>query len=227
MKLIITKVRSCFFPLLLIVIAFLIIFKSYTPGTILSGWDTLHPEFDFGLYFRRIFTIWQSNQGLGAPPSQSHIGDLPHAFILWIMSFILPMNSLRYVYILSMLMIGPLGVYFFLKDHVFNRNKQLQIFAFIGGLFYLLNLGTLQNFYTPLEMFVVLYGFIGWFFWATMYFLENSNKKNLLVVFIIILLLTPSSHTATLWYIFYFSFGLFLLTNLILNRFQKNLLKIW
>jgi len=225
MRFIIAKIRQYIFPLLLILIALLIIFKSYTPGTILSGWDTLHPEFDFGLYFKRIFTVWQSHQGLGAPPSQSHIGDLPHAFILWIMSFALPMNLLRYVYILSMLLIGPLGVYFFLKDHIFNRNKQLQIYAFIGSLFYLLNLGTLQNFYTPLEMFVVLYGLIGWFFWAIFCFLENGNKKNLFIISIITLLLIPASHTSTLWYIFYGSLGLFLLTNLFLKKFQKDLLK--
>jgi hypothetical protein len=225
MKFIVSKLKKHFFTILLVFIALIIMVKSYTPGTILSGWDTLHPEFDFWLYFKRIFSVWQSHQGLGAPSSQSHIGDLPHAFILWMMAFFLPVNLLRYTYILSMLIIGPLGVYFFLKDHIFNRNKRLQIFAFIGGLFYLLNLGTLQNFYTPLEMFVVLYGLIGWFFWAISCFFENSNKKNLFVIFIITLLLTPSSHTATLWYVFYSSFGLFLLINLVLHKFQKNLLK--
>ncbi len=225
MRFIITKIKSYFFPLLLIIIAFLIIFKSYTPGTILSGWDTLHPEFDFGLYFKRIFTVWQSHQGLGAPPSQSHIGDLPHAFILWIMSFALPMNLLRYVYILSMLIIGPLGVYFFLKDHIFKNDNKLQIYAFIGGFFYLLNLGTLQNFYTPLEMFTTFYGLIGWLLWTIVKFLQNDNKKNLFIVSLIVVFFAQTSHTATLWYIFYGSLGLFLFTNLIIKRLQKNLLK--
>lgn len=201
-------------------------FKSYTPSTILSGWDTIHPEFDFGLYFKRIFTVWQSHQGLGAPPSQSHIGDLPHTFILWILSSIIPTDLLRYVFILSMLIIGPLGVYFFIKDHVFKHNSSdINIFAFIGGLFYLLNLGTLQIFYTPLEMFIIFYGLIGWLLWAIIRFLENDNKKNLFIVFLITIVFASTSHTATLWYIFYGSLGLFLFTNLIFNKFRKDLLR--
>lgn len=225
MKFIIAKIRQYIFPQLLIIIALIIIIKSYTPSTILSGWDTLHPEFDFGLYFKRIFTVWQSHQGLGAPPSQSHIGDFPHAFILWIMSFVLPMNLLRYTFILSMLVIGPLGVYFFLKDHIFEKDKKLQIYAFIGGLFYLLNLGTLQNFYTPLEMFTTFYGLLGWLLWAIVRFLKNNNKKNLFIVSLLTIFFASTSHTSTLWYIFYGSLGLFLLTNLIINKFQRDLLK--
>jgi len=225
MRSIIAKIRRYIFPLILVFIALLIIFKSYTPGTILSGWDTLHPEFDFGLYFKRIFTVWQSHQGLGAPPSQSHIGDLPHAFILWIMSFVLPMNLLRYAYILSMLIIGPLGVYFFLKDHIFENNNKLQIYAFIGGFFYLLNLCTLQNFYTPLEMFTTFYGLLGWLLWAIVRFLGKNNKKNLFILSLITILFASTSHTATLWYIFYGSLGLFLFTNLIIKKFQRDLIK--
>jgi len=55
MKFIIAKIKHYIFPLILILVALLVAFKSYTPGTILSGWDTLHPEFDFGLYFMLLF----------------------------------------------------------------------------------------------------------------------------------------------------------------------------
>jgi len=135
------------------------------------------------------------------------------------------MNLLRYTYILSMLVIGPLGVYFFLKDHLFENNNKLQIYAFIGGFFYLLNLGTLQNFYTPLEMFTIFYGLIGWFLWAIIKFLKNSDKKNLFIVSLITIFFASTSHTATLWYIFYGSLGFFLITNLIIKKFQRDLIK--
>ena len=219
------QIKDNLYILILFFLSSIISFKSYTTNTILSGWDTLHPEFDFGIYFQRILNVWQSHQGLGAPPSQSHVGDLPHAIILWLMSFIFPIDILRYLYILSMLFIGPLGVYFFLYDHVFKKNNHLKIYAFIGSFFYLLNLGTLQIFYTPLEMFTTLYGFIGWFFWNINDFFKNSSKKNFFKILIISLLITPSSHTATLWYVFFISFVFYLIANLFLNKFQKNLFK--
>lgn len=226
MRLIVAKIKNNIFPIIIILISLLIIFQSYAPDTILSGWDTLHPEFDFSIYFKRIFSVWQSHQGLGAPPAQSHLGDLPHAIILWLLSFFLPITMLRYVFILSMLIIGPLGVYFFLKDNLFHKNNNGKVFASIGALFYLLNLTTLQNFYTPLEMFAVFYGFLGWFFWVVQQFIVKNIKKNLIFLTIITLLLTPSSHTATLWYIFYFFFILFLFASLLINHFPKKLTQI-
>lgn len=205
--------------------AVLIAFLSYEPGTILSGWDTLHPEFDFPLYLKRILSVWQPHQGLGAPPSQSHLAELPRVLLMWLGSLFIGASALRYAYMFLMLVVGPLGVFLYLRDAVLKKQRHAPVFAFAGALFYLLNLGTLQHFYTPLEMFVTFYGLAGWFFWALERFLAKSGKKNLLLLAGITLLVAPSSHTATLWYIFYGGLGLFFLVRLLGRRFDHMLLK--
>ena len=79
------------YPFLLAAIAILICIASYSKGTFLTGWDTLHPEFDFGLNFKRlIFGVWREEQGLGAVAGHSHMADLPRVIILWILNFIFP-----------------------------------------------------------------------------------------------------------------------------------------
>lgn len=212
-------------PLLLFTLSLLIVLKSYAVSTILSGWDTLHPEFDFVLYFRRILAVWQPHQGLGAPPSQAHLSDLPRVFILWLMSFILPLNALRYAYILSMLIIGPLGVYFFLKQISPKGSYNRQLPAFLAAVVYLLNYGTLQHFYTPLEMFVTFYGFVGWFFYSLVLFLKQGKKKNIALLVLSTILLTPSAHTATLWYVFYAGLIMFLFFYSFKNRLSAKLIR--
>jgi len=113
-----------FFPLLIILIAGLLAWQNYTPGTILSGWDTLHPEFNFGLAFERaIFGVWRPEQGVGALAIHSHMSDLPRIVFLWLSSFVLPVNFLRYFYFFTTLALGPLGVYFFVKP----EGKQVKL----------------------------------------------------------------------------------------------------
>jgi hypothetical protein len=150
------------FPLTLIIITGFICFKNYTPGTYLIGWDSIHPEFNFPEAFRRVWEgVWRAEQGVGAVAAHSHMADLPRIVFLWFESFVFPASFLRYSYVFLCLILGPLGIYFFLK-YVFRKEKEsVWIFpaAFLGALFYLLNLGTLQNFYVPFEMFTAAYAF--------------------------------------------------------------------
>ena len=82
----------------------LVIGANYTPHTILSGWDTLHPEFNFPLAFERMVSgVWRADQGLGAAAGHSHMADLPRVFLLWLTSFILPQELLRYAFFFSAL----------------------------------------------------------------------------------------------------------------------------
>ena len=162
-------------------IAIILSLLNYTPGTILSGWDTLHPEFNLPLYLQRIFWgVWQQHQGLGAVAAQSHASELGR---LWYLGF-----PFRYGYFWLTLIIGPLGVYFLLNKFVGKTA------AFLGGLFYLLNLGTMQHFYLPLEMFATGYAFLPWLFWAVV-----SKKLWPLILFFI--LSAPMAHTPTLWFV--------------------------
>ena len=184
----------------LVLIALLLILQNYTPGTFLSGWDTLHPEFNFGLNFQRlIFGVFRSEQGLGAIAAHSHMSDLPRVVLLYVFHYFISLSLLRYSYIFLNLIIGPVGMYFFLQKVVL-KNK---IASFLGGLFYLLNLGTLQQFIVPFEMFTTQYAMLPWIFlFATQYLQSAGNKNKSLALFALAMIFsTPMAYAATLWYI--------------------------
>ncbi len=230
----------------LILISLILCVTNYTPGTILSGWDALHPEFNFPLNIQRvIFGVFRLEQGLGAVAGHAHMSDLPRIFLLFVFSFIFPTELLRYLYIFLTLIIGPLGMYYFLRAVVFRSDhlrggivdteksvisfqffsfklmdrkpipeKPIsQLAAFLGALLYLLNLGTLQQFIVPFEMFNTQYAFLPWlFFFATkfLYATKPHNKKFLILFSIVTLLATPMAYAATLWYVYVLLFGLYL-----------------
>lgn len=190
-------------PILLVAVGIVIAAANYTPGTWLSGWDSLHPELNWGMYIQRIFWgVWQEHQGLGAMAVQAQASELARLWYLLPAVAILPANLVRYGYFFLTLILGPLGVYFLLnklilKDKVAN-SLALQA-SFLGGLFYLLNLGTMQNFYLPLEMFATAYGFLPWLFLAAGKYALDGGKKSLVLLSIAFLFFAPAAHTPTLW----------------------------
>src|ERR1035437_6146999 len=105
------KLRNYWPIISLLLIAFLLCARNYSPGTFLSGWDTLHPEFNFGLAFQRyIIGVFRVEQGLGAVAAHSDMADLPRLVILYIVHFILPLNFLRYFYVFLNVIVGTLGM---------------------------------------------------------------------------------------------------------------------
>src|SRR4051794_7333462 len=88
------------YPLLIALIVFLISLLNFAPGKFISGWDTLHPEFDFALNFKRILLgVWCPEQGLGALAGHSHMADLPRVIFLWVIHYVFPLSSLKYLYL--------------------------------------------------------------------------------------------------------------------------------
>jgi hypothetical protein len=196
-----------FFPLILILLCLFLAAKNYTPGTFLTGWDTLHPEFDFALNFKRlIFGVWRTEQGFGAAAGHSHMADLPRVLILWLFHFIFPLNFLRYSYIFLCLIIGPLGIYFLIK-HLFKK----RLVAFLTALFYIFNLSTVQQFYVPFEMFPTEWAFLPWIILATLSYLHKPSPKKLIAFCLVTLFSTPMAYAAHLWYAFFALYLLFLL----------------
>src|SRR3990167_6497714 len=83
----------------LLLVSLVLCALNYSPNTWLSGWDTLHPEFNFDLAFQRtIFGVFRVEQGLGAVAAHSHMADLPRIVLLYLADFVLPVNFLRYFY---------------------------------------------------------------------------------------------------------------------------------
>ncbi len=219
------------YPILILGIVALISLLAYKPGTFLTGWDTLHPEFDFGLNFERMFNgVWREEQGLGALAGHTHMADLPRVGFLWVLHFVLPLNALRYLYVFLCLLMGPLGTFYLLK-HIFGEGYRSQVtgyglVAFLGSLFYLLNLGTLQQFYAPFEMFTMQYALLPWtILFSLKYLNDDATKKkwSLLLFSLFTLLATPQAYAAHLWYPFFGIFSLFLLLQ---KSFKKSVILI-
>ncbi len=208
------KVKEQFYPLLLGVFWLVLSIGNHLSGSWLSGWDTLHPEFNFGLSFQRLlFGVFRPEQGLGAVAGHSHMSELPRVFMLWISSFILPTELLRYGFITSCLLVGILGVYYFCLKTLFTDHSSVKskTFSFLGALFYLLNLGTLQHFVVPFEMFTVLYAFLPWILLNATLYLRTGYQKYLRWFFVVSLMAAPMAFAATLWYAFFLSFLFYLL----------------
>lgn len=175
-------------PLLFIIFVWLIVvIRNYTPATWLSGWDTIHPEFNFLLNIKRsLFAVWQEYQGVGLLGGMAHAADLPRQIILFIFSLILPAQILRYIWTFGMLLFGPLGAYV-LVFHILKRFKEtardryIKSAAMVAGLFYLLNLATLQSFFAPYDVFVTHYGFFPWLIWSTLLLIDKVNQRNLVL----------------------------------------------
>ena len=198
---------------LLIVIVSILVIINYRTGTFLSGWDTLHPEFDFGLNFKRLFFgVWRGEQGLGAPAGHAHMADLPRVIFLWILNFILPVSLLRYSYVFICLLLGPLGIYQLIRFILHNnKHKFTDLVAFLSSIYYLLNLATLQQFYVPFEMFPTQYAFLPWIILFSLQFIEEGRRLSLFYFFLFTLLSTPQAYAPQLWYAFFGVYSIFLL----------------
>lgn len=199
-------------PLVIVIISLILSFLNYEPGTWLTGWDNLHPEFlPLANLKRAIFTVWQEHQGLGLLGGMAHAADLPRQLILYPLNLLgVPAQNLRYLYTFSMLTLGPLGVYFFIKTHLLKRkglhlpfDKNTKTFAaLLGGLFYLLNLSTVQTFYVPFETFTSFFGFFPWLLFVTVNYLKQPNKRHFVYLVFVYLLATPSFYVETLFVVF-------------------------
>ncbi len=157
-----------------------IIVTNYTPGTFLTGWDNVQVELDFGLNIKRaIFAVWQEFQGVGLVGGHAHAADLPRILFMFLTSIVLPISTVRYFYMFLMLLIGPIGAYFLLKKVVLKKRTMKATFyaALVGALFYLLNLGTVQNFYVSLSAFATFYGFLPWLIYILIELLEKFDRK--------------------------------------------------
>lgn len=171
-----------------------IVYKNYSSETWLTGWDNLHPEFNFKLNIERsLNTVWQEYQGLGLLGGMAHASDFPRQLILWGLSVFIPAILLRWLWTFSMLFLGPLGIYFL-------AGKKFP--GFVASVFYLLNLATVQFFFTSFDSFTTFYGFLSWLIFLSIQFLKEGEKKDLLILFAVLALATPSFYVQTFFVVF-------------------------
>lgn len=220
LKMKILKILSkFFFPTLIILLIGFLAWKNYIPGTYLSGWDTLHPEFNLSLYFKRaLFGTWMEHQGVGAVASQAHIAELPRLLIVYALDLFLPQNLVRYSFFFLCLALGGLGLYFLAKYFLdLKKLKYAKEASFLAAVFYILNLTTVQQFYVPLEMFAVHFALLPWLFYLGSKYFEDG-KRNILMWFAIVSIFSGSmSHTPTLYYVYFVALCLYIFVSFLLK----------
>lgn len=207
-------VKSFFFPLAIILVAGFLAVVNYEPGTILTGWDSLHPEFNFPLALKRaFFGVWREDQGLGALSTHSHMADLPRIALLWATSFFLRVVEIRYFYTFLTLILGPLGTYFFIYDSIKNR-----LASFLGSITYLLNLTVAQHYFVPFEMFLTQYALLPWLFLLVKRAVDIGRKRDYLFLFLVSLFAAPMAYAATLFYAYLGALVIFLFFYILMAR---------
>lgn len=197
------------------------VINNYIPGTTLTGWDNLHPEFNLPVNISRSLTaVWQEYQGLGLLGGMAHAADLPRQIILAIASTVVPVTTLRYLWAFLMLLIGPLGV-FYLVNWITKRIENrvvIALAALSSGIFYMLNLATVQNFYNPFESFIGFYGFLPWLVYLGINYLNSGRKKVLILYSAISVIATTGFYIQTLFVVYLMLLAPFVLETIIRSK---------
>lgn len=207
-----SKLKSLIYPILLSLIVVTISYQNYAYGTILMGFDSWHPEFDFSISFPKTLSVWQEYMGVGAHGAMSFASDLSRNIILFLFSFIFPLSFLRYLWVFLMLGLGVVSMYYFLRVGVFGRDRSyVNELSFLGALFYLYNLSTLQLFYSSFDGFLTHFGFLPLLFLLSKNLLDNYNRRNVIYFLVASFFSSSQAYTGTLFFAFLTYFGIFLL----------------
>lgn len=190
---------------LILALVLLTIFAvNYSPGTWLIGWDNIMPEFNIWMNLKRsLFAVWQEYQGLGLVGGMGHATDLIRQLILLPLIALLPNSIIRYLWHFFLLGLGTFGIYFGLSRTKFHRPIPL-----LASLFYLLNFGTIQYFWVPLESFSAFWGFFPWLIFFLWDYLQTYGQGNALPLhklkklILINILAIPSFYVQTLFIVY-------------------------
>ncbi len=128
----------------------------------------------------------------------AHSTDLIRQIILLPFVLVLPINLIRYLWHFAMLFLGTFGIFFGLKK--FSKFSPFTIL--FSSLFYLLNFGSIQYFWNPLETFSTFWGFFPWLIFSLWHYLKKPSRSNLIKLTLINLLAIPSFYVQTLFAVY-------------------------
>jgi hypothetical protein len=194
-------------------------FKNYTPGTWLIGWDNLIPELNIWMNLKRsISAVWQQYQGLGLVGGMAHAADLIRQLIILPFVLLLPNSFIRYLWHFFTIALGTFGVYFGLIKIFKKQDKNSSPIPLLSSLFYLLNFGTIQNFWVPFEPFSAFWGFFPWLIFTLWDYLQNPSSKNLKKIVIFNLLAIPSFYVQTVFIVYLLCVFLIIISYFIIHQ---------
>jgi hypothetical protein len=192
-------IKKYWAQLFLFIIIAILCWCNFTPGTFLSGWDNLHPEFNILANIKRsIFSTWQEYQGLGLLAGMAHSADLVHQLIIFPFTLFLPQNLIRYFWHFSMLFLGSFGIFYLLIYLTKNR-----LSGFIAAIFYLLNFASVQYFNVPFEPYSTFWGFFPWLILILFQTQNHPTHRNFIKLLLINFLATPSFYVQTIFVVYF------------------------
>lgn len=216
----------------LVCVALLLLWANYLPGTYLSGWDNIQTELNPGLGVKRAFySVWEEYQSMGLLAGMGHGADLLRAVGVLAMSWIVPTSMIRYLEHFGMIVFGALGMYVLLYTGLRDEHERVQkLSAWLGGLFYILNYGTVQIFSVPLEAFSIFLGFLPWLVWSFLKYIHSQSpggrsKRYLVLLFVLNVLATPFAYIQTLFVVYGMVLGLVWITELAVAERRADTLK--
>jgi len=193
-------------------------FTNHTPHTFLIGWDNVMPEFNIWLNLQRsLFGVWQDYRGLGVLDGMAQTANLFHTIYIFLLSLVLPQELLRYVFIMLTHLLGGIG-FFVLACYLFKGetnkigNKAL---CLAGSLFYMFNLGVIQMYFAPLEVFAVHFAALPWLALFITKALKKPTPRNYLILFLASLLTSPQGFVPTVFLVFLILLGMLCLFHVI------------
>lgn len=197
-----TRFIKAYYQYIVVLIVVLVIYiTNYKSSTYLTGWDNLQTDLNPVLGIKRsFFAAWQEYQSFGLTSGLAHAADFLRSVFIWIVSFVIPPNLVRYFYHFLMILVGALGMLHLLKTILGEKSK---VFSLTGAIFYILNFGTVQLFYLPWESFSTFFAFLPWGLWMFTRVLENIKEKKYWIFFIIInFIATPSFYVQTVFIVY-------------------------
>ena len=217
------KIKDRFiFPFLLFLVVSVLFVFNYEPGAFLLGWDNLPVELNLLFNLERSLNVsWQEYQGLGLLGGMGHGADLIRQLILLPFSLFLNQSLLRYLWHFSCLYVGSLGAFYLFSYLIKNK-----LISFLGSLFYLLNIGTVQNFYVAFEPFSAFFAFLPFLIRFLFSYLKDSKKKDFRFFILFSLLGTTSFYVQTIFIVYLIILLIILLVFYLENNNSKNLHKL-
>lgn len=218
--------RFIHLSLLFAIFAFLLLTNfPFTSGY--TGWDNVHPEYNFWLNFKRAFdSVWQMNQGTGTYGGHGYAATLPHTIVMWLISWIIPVKYLRAVFTFLTLIVGSVGVFCLserlLEDKPYSLRQKA---ALAAGLFYMLNLATLQNYYIQLEAFIIHFAALPWLILTLLACLRSFTRRNLLIFAVIGFFASAQGFIPPLFFVYVLVLGFFLGIYCLYNLHWKSFVK--
>ncbi len=198
---------------ILVFIWTVVFFQNINPNSFLSGWDNLHPEFNFPLALTRsFFSVWQEYRGLGLVAGMGHAADMPRELFTFLLSVIFPEQILRQMSFFLTILVGMFGVYYLLREQFFKGRPdfQSQLGGFVAAIYYFFNLYMAQMFYLPFEPFAFQFAFLPWLILFARKLVGHWSNRNLAVFVFINILAIPQAFVPTVFLVYLFCLIVFL-----------------